>query len=469
MDFLNVHPQTIMVLGDIMLDVNIHGKVNRVANEAPIPIMVKESETRRLGGCGNVLMNLQGLGCDRLLVFSMIGNDSPGKEIQEIISKYSEIIPRFCIDDSYNTTVKTRGFNNKKLMFRFDNEKKIQLSKDHLDYCRAEVDNCLNNYRIDSIILSDYNNGFIVKELAEHVINSANKRGIPTFVDPKIEFSKYIGCTLFKPNLKELKDIFGIEYSCEKIQEIHETVKNNVKCKETMLTLSENGISYSSDNNELFHKKAVATEVCDVTGAGDIVISIIAYYYKYNNKQAVVELATWIGTHSVKHVGTYIIKKNDIVNTIKSIRNTKVITVDQFKYFNTPFLITNGCFDIVHDGHIELFKFCKSIIMEKGPVVVALNSDKSIRRLKGSTRPINSLSSRIALLNQIESIDWIVVFEEDTPYELYSQIKPTILVKGGDYTAESLIGREFCDQVRIFNYIPGKSTTNIIERIQELK
>jgi D-beta-D-heptose 7-phosphate kinase/D-beta-D-heptose 1-phosphate adenosyltransferase len=209
--------------------------------------------------------------------------------------------------------------------------------------------------------------------------------------------------------------------------------------------------------------------VRDVTGAGDIVISIIAHYYKYLEKSNLIHLAAWMGTHSVKHVGTYVIKKSDILEGCKMIRDTKLLTVDNLIHLETPFVITNGCFDIVHEGHIALFKYCKSIVPENGSVIVALNSDDSVRRLKGSTRPINSLQSRIALLNQIESIDWIVVFDEDTPYELYSKIKPTVLVKGGDYAADSLIGREFCKQIQIFKYVPGKSTTGVIEQIRNLK
>jgi len=469
MECLNIKPATILVIGDIMLDVQIHGRIEKMANEAPIPVLHSELETKQLGGCGNVLMNLQSLGCSRLFIVSMIGNDVPGKDIQRIINRYPEIIPKLCISDEYCTTVKTRGFSNKKIIFRYDVEKKSPLQESHIAYCKGVIDQILEDNKVDSIILSDYNKGFLIKELTQYVIDRANKYGIPTFVDPKIDYTKYIGCTVFKPNTKEIGDIFGIEYSYERLQVIHEAIQKRVECKETLLTLSENGISYLTESGKLLHKKTVSTEVCDVTGAGDVVLSVMAYYYKHLEKSALVHLATWMGTHSVKHVGTYVMKKSDILEASKSLRDTKLLTADSLVHVGSPFVITNGCFDIVHEGHIALFKYCKSVAPENGSVVVALNSDESVRRLKGSTRPINSLGSRIALLNQIEAIDWIVVFDEDTPYELYKGIRPTILVKGGDYVAESLVGREFCKEVRIFNYIQGKSTTGIIERIQELK
>jgi len=469
MECFNIKPQTIIVLGDIMLDVQIHGKIEKMANEAPIPVLHSQDETRQLGGCGNVLMNLQALGCSRLFIFSMIGNDAPGKEIQEITRKYPEIIPHFCIADEYCTTVKTRGFSNKKIIFRYDIEKKRVVLDRHITLCKEAIDKIFNENSVDSVVLSDYNKGFLIKELTQYVIEKANSYNTPTFVDPKTDYTKYSKCTLFKPNIKEIGDIFGIDYSYERIHEIHQTIKNRVECKETLLTLSENGISYLTGTGKIIHKKTVSTEVCDVTGAGDVVLSIMTYYYKNIDKSTLVHLATWMGTHSVKHVGTYIMKKRDIIEAYKILRDTKLISVENLLHLEVPYVVTNGCFDIVHEGHIALFKFCRSIVPDNGSVVVALNGDESIRRLKGSTRPINSLSSRIALLNQIESIDWIVVFEEDTPYDLFKMIRPAVLVKGGDYTAETLPGREFCGEVRIFDFIAGKSTTTIIKKIQELK
>jgi len=458
-----------MVMGDIMLDIQIHGSIEKMANEAPIPVLHHKFQKNNLGGCGNVLMNLQGLGCSRLFLFSMIGNDTSGKEIQDILGKYPEVFPKLCIANEYCTTVKTRGFSNKKIIFRFDTEQKTSLLEKHIAYCKESIDNVLSENKVDSIIFSDYNKGFLIKELTQYVIAKANTYGIPTFVDPKVDYTRYVGCTVFKPNIKEMDDIFGIKYRYESLRLIQETIKEKVACKETILTLSENGISYFTETGELLHKKAVSTEVCDVTGAGDVVMSIVAYYYKRLEKPSLIHLATWIGTHSVKHVGTYIVKKSDILQAYRHLKETKIITRNSLIELDVPFVITNGCFDIVHEGHIALFNYCKSIVPENGSVVVALNGDDSIRRLKGSTRPINSLQSRIALLNQFESIDWIVVFDEDTPYKLYSQIKPTILVKGGDYSVDEIVGREFCRDVKIFTYIPGKSSTGIIKRIQEIK
>jgi len=459
--------QSVLVFGDIMLDVQIHGTTGKIANEAPIPVLHTSYQKKQLGGCGNVLMNLQSLGCSRLYIFSMIGNDSAGHEIQSILNKYEEIVPKFCVSNQYVTTVKTRGFSNKKIIFRYDTEEKHALLNEHIESSKKSVDELIKKNNIDVIIFSDYNKGFLTKELTQYVVCLANSKGIPTFVDPKVDYTKYIGCTVFKPNIKEIQDIFGITYSFENLFKIHQTIQKEVGCQETVLTLSENGISYMKKFGELIHKKTDVREVSDVTGAGDVVLSIIAYFYRSLDSAKLIHLATWIGTESVKHTGTYVVKMSDILKAYREITETKLVDSKHLNGLDIPIVVTNGCFDIVHQGHISLFKYCKSILPENGCVVVALNSDESIRRLKGSTRPINSLESRIALLNQIEAIDYIVVFEEDTPYELYKTIKPDILVKGGDYKAEDLVGREFCREVKIVPYIAGKSTTAIIQKIQE--
>ena len=461
--------QTILLFGDIMLDVQIHGTTEKIANEAPIPVLHAHSQKKALGGCGNVLMNLQSLGCSRLYIFSMIGNDSAGQEIQSILNKYEEFVPSLFVSNQYVTTVKTRGLSNRKVIFRYDHEQKKNLLSEHIDSCKKTVDEIIERHSIDAIVFSDYNKGFLIKELTQYVISRANAKGIPTFVDPKVDYTKYIGCTVFKPNIKEIQDIFGITYSFDNLFKIHKTIQKEVDCQQTVLTLSENGISYMKKFGELIHKKTDVREVSDVTGAGDVVLSIIAYFYRSLDSAKLIHLATWIGTESVKHMGTYVVKRSDILKAYREITDTKLVNSKHLEMLDISSVVTNGCFDIVHQGHIALFKYCKSILPDNGCVVVALNSDESIRRLKGSTRPINSLESRIALLNQIEAIDFIVVFEEDTPYDLYKTIKPDILVKGGDYKAEDLVGREFCREVKIVPYIAGKSTTGIIDIIKDCK
>jgi len=466
MDALSVRPKNIMVFGDIMLDVKLSGSTHKMANEAPIPVLLQETEKKYLGGCGNVLMNLQALGCEKLFIVSRVGNDFYGNEIKSILSNYPEVVQHLYTDASYKTIVKTRGFSNKKLLFRYDIENRAALLQNHIQEIQSTVTEILSTTHIDAIIFSDYNKGFLVKELTTHVIQEANRYGIPTFVDPKVDYTKYLGCTVIKPNTKEIKDIFGIEYSFERLEEIHKIIRERVHSKETLLTLSEQGMSYYTQSNEHIHEKTIESEVNDVTGAGDVVLSIVAYYYSSLTKRNLIQLATYMGTISVRYVGTYVLKKSDILKAYKRINNNKLISVDDIQYLKNPIVFTNGCFDILHEGHMNLLQFCKSIRPFNGEVLVAINSDKSVSALKGPTRPINNEQARIAILNNIESVDWVIVFNEDTPYEVLEKIRPHALVKGGDYTVESIIGKEFCKEVRVFTYMDGRSSTNIINRIK---
>jgi D-beta-D-heptose 7-phosphate kinase/D-beta-D-heptose 1-phosphate adenosyltransferase len=466
MNPLSVRSKNIIVFGDIMLDVKLSGSIHKLANEAPIPVLLQETEKKYLGGCGNVLMNLQALGCDKLFIFSKAGNDFYGKELISILAKYPEIVPYIYTDDLYRTIVKTRGFANKKIIFRYDVENSQRILERHIEEIKASLTSIIKNNNIDTIIFSDYNKGFLVKELTQFVIQLANTHGIPTFVDPKVDYTKYLGCTVMKPNIKEIYDIFGIKFSLDKIGDIHKCIKEKVGCKETLLTLSEEGMSFFTENDELINEKTIESEVNDVTGAGDVVLSVIAYYYTCIPKRNLIQLATYMGTISVRYVGTYVLKKSDILNAYKLINNNKLITLHDIQYIKNPIVFTNGCFDILHEAHMALLQFCKSIKPHGGEVIVAINSDETIQKLKGPSRPINNEQARVAILNNIESVDWVVVFKEDTPHEILKQIRPHTLVKGGDYTIDSIIGKEFCDNVRVFTYIDGKSTTGIIDKIR---
>ncbi len=449
-----------------MLDIKLSGSINKIANEAPVPVLLYESQQKYLGGCGNVLMNLQSLGCEKIYIFSMIGKDSHGDEITSILSAYPEVVQEFSRDHSYSTIVKTRGFSNKKIIFRYDIEKKVTLLVKHSEEILARIKTIIETTRIDAIVLSDYNKGFMVSELTQNIIQLANSAEIPTFVDPKVDYKKYLHCSLLKPNIKELGDVFGLTFRKEEIEQIHAEVKRMTQCKETLFTLSEEGMSLCTETGELINEKAEESEVNDVTGAGDVVLSIIAYYYSSIPRRQLVQLATYMGTTSVKYAGTYVLKKSDIMKAYKSIHMSKIINLSDVQYLKHPIVFTNGCFDILHEGHMGLFRYCNSIRPPGGEVLVAINSDASIRRLKGESRPINKEGARAALLNNIETIDWILVFDEETPYEVLEKIHPHTLVKGGDYTIDSIIGREFCQHIKIFTYMDGKSTTQMIKKIR---
>jgi len=445
-----------------MLDHNIYGNIEKLANEAPIPVLHKKEENFLLGGSGNVLMNLYSLGCNSITLFSIIGNDSSGKIIKDLL-KTSNIESHLIEYDV--TTVKNRFFCDNKILFRYDEEIYTELKKSDEEILFQEFVKIIENRKIDSIIFSDYNKGFLTESLCSRIIQKANEYAIFTCVDPKISYEKYKGCSLIKPNKNEVKKMFGIDCSINTIKETLIEIKNRVNCKNVVITLAEKGISFLDDTNTFFLQDTEPIDVIDVTGAGDIVNTIISYYFPLiEDKNKVIELASYLATKSVSFSGTYVISQEDILFANRSLNDNKLISINNIKYITKSITFTNGCFDILHKGHLELFKFCRKNSPSNNVLIVGLNSDKSIKRLKGESRPINNVDSRIAMLNSIKEVDYIIVFEEDTPEDLIRVLKPDILVKGGDYTLDTIIGKEFCNKVKIFKTLEGYSTTNIIKK-----
>jgi D-beta-D-heptose 7-phosphate kinase/D-beta-D-heptose 1-phosphate adenosyltransferase len=326
--------------------------------------------------------------------------------------------------------------------------------------------------KIDSIIFSDYNKGFLTPSLCQKIIKKGNEKSIFTCVDPKNDYQKYKGCSLIKPNRNEVKKLFNIDCSIENIKDVLIKIKEKVESKNVVITLADKGISFLDENNIFFFNKTESIDVIDVTGAGDIVNTIISYYFSRTNllvdKEHIIKLSSYIATKSVKYAGTYIVTNQDILLANRYLNDNKLITKEDIKYISAPIIFTNGCFDILHKGHLELFKFCRKEVDENSVLIIGLNSDASIKRLKGDSRPINNVDSRIAMLNTISLVDYIIVFDEDTPEELLKVVKPDILVKGGDYTYDTILGKEFCKEVKIFKTLEGYSTTNIISRSKQI-
>jgi D-beta-D-heptose 7-phosphate kinase/D-beta-D-heptose 1-phosphate adenosyltransferase len=461
--FLDCKPQNIVVFGDVMLDYIYNGSINKLANEAPIPVFLKETQRTSLGGCGNVLQNLSSLNCQNLYLFSMCGKDDDSKELETCLNDLK--IEYYLAKMEKKTTSKHRFFCNNKLVFRYDNEEVYSLNYDEekriIDTFRRIIDNC----KIDCILFSDYNKGFLTKTLCQSVIEIANLHNIFTCVDPKKDYTKYKNCSLIKPNRHEVEQLFGIHFSLDTLPEVHKQIKTFVNCKNTVITLGDQGISSEFENGEYFYWNSESKDVIDVTGAGDIVNSVLSYYYpSLDDKKLCVRLASYLATISVQHLGTYKLQQSDILLAEKKLHRNKILRREDLKKLSKPIVFTNGCFDILHEGHVSLLNYCKALGSQYD-VVLGLNSDTSIKRLKGESRPIFPLASRLAVLSSLESIDWIVVFEEDTPESLLKELRPDILVKGGDYTAETVIGREYCKELKLFQFVHDISTTKIVSKL----
>lgn len=452
----------IIVVGDIMLDINNYVKITKIANEAPIPVYNIQTTEHKLGGCGNVLQNLYSLGCNSLHIFSIVGDDEYGKQINNIIDsmKINNYIYK---NDSAKTITKIRYFCDNKIIFRSDIENAVSL-RYNINYFKQKILECITNNKIDCIILSDYNKGLLSEELCQYIIQIANENNIFTCVDPKDSCIKYRGCSLIKPNRSEAYRITKSTNTTNLI-DVHKELIRQVNCKYSVITLSEEGMTMF-DGTSLFHETTDIHKIVDVTGAGDIVCCLLGYFFPLEfEPQQIIKLAVHIATRSVEYPGAYVISKYDISEFY--FKNTKIIVPKYIPLVREAnpmkkIVFTNGCFDLLHAGHLSLLKFCKS---QGDIVVVGINSDASVKRLKGPTRPIQSEKYRAELLSSLTCIDYVVIFDDDTPLNIIKELSPDILVKGGDYTIDTIIGREYAKEVLIYNTVEGFSTTSTIHKI----
>jgi D-beta-D-heptose 7-phosphate kinase/D-beta-D-heptose 1-phosphate adenosyltransferase len=452
----------ILVLGGSILDVNHHCVTTRNAAEANVPVYVAKETQFVLGGAANVVNQLTSLGCDVILL-SVVGQDT-NTEIMVNILKDRNIKHKLWLADNRHTTTKTRIFDRNEMIHRHDVESSEEISMEIQnqieEFVSAQTD-------IDAVILSDYTTGVLPSRLCRSIIKYCNDNDIYTFVDPKYdECSKYTQCFCFKPNFMEASRLMlgNSEY-----EHLLTNLKEKVSCRELVITMGEKGILYG--NTDLVCD-TYKPKLVDVTGAGDIVMSLIVYFYLYTgNMRKACEIADKLARKSVETVGNYLLTREDIELWLDPMPMIVNVSENKEKLHEISHRIrgknvvfTNGCFDILHSSHMKLLQFARQ---QGNILIVGLNTDESIRRIKVPGRPINTLSERSETLKQIGIIDYIFVFDEDTPYEILKTIQPSVLVKGGDYNPVNIHGGEFAKTISIFGYIDGTSTSDTIDRVKQ--
>ncbi len=458
----------ILVIGDLMIDHYLFGKVERISPEAPVQVVEIEKEEMLLGGAGNVINNLLALGA-KVNVASVIGDDENGEWIKKRLSSKDIDLNNLVCQEARHTSKKTRVISSNQQMLRFDKESKDDISKESEEKLLEVMSN-----EYDLILLSDYAKGVLTDSLTKKIIAYANIKNIPVFIDPKgSDYSKYSGATLITPNKKEAEMATGIKIvDDESLKKAGFLLKERYDLKSVIITLSENGMAIFED--EMSKIPTVAKEVYDVTGAGDTVLSALGYAAtKGKDLKEAAKFANYAAGVVVGKVGSATATINEIEeykkslhqqsseDFIKDFENIKNL-VDNLKQKDKTIVFTNGCFDILHLGHVKYLESAKNM----GDVlIVGLNSDASVKRLKGETRPINPQYDRAYLLAALECVDYVVIFDEDTPYELIKIVQPDILVKGGDYRYQNVVGSDIAKEVRFVDFIDGKSTTGIINKI----
>jgi D-beta-D-heptose 7-phosphate kinase / D-beta-D-heptose 1-phosphate adenosyltransferase len=470
-NFKNENPK-ILVIGDLMIDHYLWGKCERISPEAPVQIVNIDKESSVLGGAGNVINNLRALG-SRVDVLSVVGDDFVANELKDLLENIKVQSNMLIIEKNRKTSKKSRLIASQQQVLRYDNESIEDISSASEKEIINKLSANISNY--DVVILSDYGKGVLTTKLTQDIISISNKNKVKVFVDPKgKDYSKYKGAYTLTPNKKEAIEATNIIIkNNESLEKAIRKLKDECELEVSLITLSESGIAIFDDNLRI--KPTVAREVYDVTGAGDTVIASIAFaianHMKIDDAIQFANLAAGVvvgkigsATASLDEIYEYesSLNKSNSSSHIKSFEEIEILA-KKLHDKGKKIIFTNGCFDILHAGHVKYLEEAKSY----GDVLIlGLNADSSVKKLKGPTRPINNQDDRAYILASLESVDYVVIFEEETPYELIKLIQPNILVKGGDYEGKDVVGQDIAQELRLVQFVDGKSTTKIIQRIQ---
>lgn len=465
----------ILVIGDIMLDRYIHGDVDRISPEAPVPVIRHARRYERAGGAANVAMNLAGLGCQTFLA-GFWGSDTEQIELAAILTR-ANIDTTGVVSSSLPTISKTRIVGRNQQLLRLDIESREAPPEVESRRLIDRVTELVT--KVHAVILSDYAKGALSNELCGAVIHAGRAAGIPILADPKTpDFSKYSGATTVCPNLGELALATGIPaHQTEALLAAGQALAVEHDFQFLTVTMSEKGISLLRRDSR-YHSPARAREVFDVSGAGDTVIATLAACLAGGLQvETAVELANLAAGIVVSKVGTVPIARHELVAVLTPSTGTtageKILDLERIKLrvaewraSGETIVFTNGCFDLLHVGHITLLEECRRF---GSKLVLGLNADASICRLKGPSRPIVGERERARVMAALGAVDAVVLFSEDTPLELIRAIRPDVLVKGGDYTIDTVVGHEDVvaggGRVEIIPTVEGFSTTNIVKKL----
>lgn len=475
--FLNEQVQNVQVavIGDMMTDRYIFGNVNRISPEAPVPVNLVTSQRHVLGGAANTAANLASLGC-KVYAAGMIGEDGDGKILLDLMRKSSIDGSGLIQRSDYHTTTKVRILGARQQMLRLDFEEKTDCDEKEAKQIIYWLEDLLQK-GVQCIVISDYGKGLITPFVSQWIIKTAKKYHVPVLVDPKgSDWTKYEGAYGITPNLKELSECVGYEVQNENeaVERFGKQVREKFQLDHLFVTRSEKGITSISENS-IVHRASVAQDVFDVSGAGDTVMAVLAAATASKvDEETTLELANCAAGIAVSKVGTYQVKREEVLEAwkkgVKGKEYSTVLTAEEMKAkirawqkAGDVVVFTNGCFDILHRGHLTYLQKAASL---GNHLVIGLNSDASVKRLKGEERPINTEEDRALMLTSLRFVDDVVIFTEDTPEKLLSELRPDILVKGGDYKAEEVLGREFVKKVEIIPFVDGYSTTHTISKIK---
>ncbi|HEY6432368.1 MAG TPA: D-glycero-beta-D-manno-heptose-7-phosphate kinase [Acetobacteraceae bacterium] len=466
---------SVLVIGDVMLDRYVYGEVSRISPEAPVPILSEERELQMPGGAGNVVRNLTALGVATAFI-SVVGDDQTGSDLTGLIGGQPNVEPWLLVEGGRTTTLKTRYISCGQQLLRADREQVRPINAKLADRVLRIARDAMAATSVT--ILSDYRKGMLAGDLPARLIDAARHAGRKLIVDPKgQDFSLYNGADIITPNRRELGDATGMPVETEaEIVAAATAVRERFGFGAVLVTRAEDGMTLVDAAGEQ-HFPAEAAEVYDVSGAGDTVAATLAAGLAARLPLAVaVRLANVAAGIVVGKVGTAVARQADLLAAISPRGGAlrKVVTreqaaeqVERWRHRGWRTGFTNGCFDLLHPGHVHLLEQARAACDR---LVVGLNSDASVRRLKGDGRPVQQEAARAAVLASLGCVDLVCLFDEDTPEALLREIRPDVLVKGADYAIDEVVGadlvRGWGGKVMLAELMPGHSTTATVERIR---
>lgn len=459
---------SILVVGDIMLDRYWFGDTMRISPEAPVPIVKINNHDNRPGGAGNVALNIAALG-SKIILLGMVGEDEAAQVLSELLTS-ANVAHDLCTSATVSTIVKLRVISKHQQLLRLDFEETIQTkNQDLVTRFESYLD------QVDLVILSDYKKGTISHP--QTLIHLAKKKGVPVLVDPKgSDFSIYQKATIVTPNFKEFTAVVGPCLTEQDIISKGRALLLQHQITSLLVTRGEDGMTLIEEKSAQ-HFPAYAQEVFDVTGAGDTVIGVlgasVAAKESLLHSAALANLAASMtigklgaATVSAPELQVALTGKTSFVTGIVS-QDQLVLAVKEARAKGKKIVFTNGCFDVLHAGHVSSLQMAKQL---GDFLIVAVNIDETIQKIKGPHRPINPLEHRMIVLAGLEVVDWVVPFAEETPENLLKLIKPDLLVKGADYNLDQVVGadivRAYGGEVRLLNYDIKTSSSTIIQKMQ---
>ncbi len=484
-DVLKMQGTRVFVLGDLILDTYVTGKVSRISPEAPVPVVLEQKQWAVLGGAANVAANIADFG-GKVTLAGRIGQDADGQRFEQICQELGVDTSALLKNAQHPTTRKLRVMAGYQQVVRIDSETSAIITPSEEDLLEEKAKLFVNLKGPKALVISDYGKGVCTPTLLQRVIKLANTHHVPVITDPKsLDMKRYNGTTLIKPNLSEGRDILkitkpGVKFPSfdTEVDALCQAILESSGARNVVLSLSDKGVTIRGKDVEgSEHFESTALQVADVSGAGDTMVAFLAMGMGAAvGASRSVQLANIAAGIVCGKLGTATLTAAEFLDAFKSetgeTQPEKVLPrqelcqiLAQAREEGKKVVFTNGCFDLLHAGHIESLQKSKSF---GDLLIVALNSDESVRKLKGPSRPLQSEDDRARIMAALACVDYVTIFGEETPHSLILELKPNVLVKGGDYTVDTIVGAKeviaWGGRVEVIPLVDGRSTSSLVQK-----